>query len=35
MGRVQASDKLNLRGTAYHTSGQSGLTILVDSFDIT
>ena len=35
MGRVQASDKLNVRGTAYHTSGQSGLTILVDSFDIT
>ena len=34
MGRVQAKDKLNVRGTAYHTSGQSGLTILVDSFDM-
>jgi hypothetical protein len=34
MGRVQASDKLNVRGTAYHTSGQGGLSILVDSFDL-
>jgi hypothetical protein len=34
MSRVQASDKLNVRGTAYHTSGQSGLSILVDSFDL-
>ncbi len=34
MGRVQASDKLNVRGTAYHTSGASGLSIVVDSFEV-
>ena len=34
IGRVQASDKLHVRGTAYHTSGASGLSIVVDSFDV-
>jgi parallel beta helix pectate lyase-like protein len=34
IGRVQTTDKLDVRGTAYHTSGESGLTILVDSFDL-
>lgn len=34
MGRVQPSDKLAVRGTAYHTSGASGLSIVVDSFEI-
>lgn len=34
IGRVQPTDKLNVRGTAYHTSGEGGLTILVDSFDV-
>jgi len=34
MGRVQPSDKLTVRGTAYHTSGTSGLSIVVDSFEI-
>jgi hypothetical protein len=34
IGRAQASDKLKVRGTAYHTSGASGLTIVVDSFDL-
>ena len=33
IGRVQATDKLRVRGTAYHTSGASGLSIVVDSFD--
>ena len=34
MGRMQASDKLKVRGTAYHTSGASGLSIVVDSFEL-
>jgi len=33
IGRVQQTDKLQVRGTAYHTSGASGLTIVVDSFE--
>ena len=32
--RVQATDKLHVRGTAHTTSGTSGLTILVDSFEL-
>lgn len=31
--KVQMSDKLTVRGTAHHTSGASGLSIVVDSFD--
>jgi hypothetical protein len=34
IGRVQSTDKLHVRGTAYHTSGASGLSIVVDSFDV-
>ena len=34
IGRVQVTDKLHVRGTAYHTSGASGLSIVVDSFDV-
>ena len=34
IGRVQPSDKLTVCGTAYHTSGVSGLSIVVDSFEI-
>jgi hypothetical protein len=33
IGRVAASDKLLVRGTAHHTSGQSGLSIVVDAFE--
>jgi len=32
--RVQATDKLLVRGTAYTTSGQSGLSIVVDAFEL-
>ena len=34
MNKVQQSDKLHVRGTAYHTSGVSGLSIIVDSFEL-
>jgi hypothetical protein len=34
IGRVQVTDKLHVRGTACHTSGVSGLSIVVDSFDV-
>ncbi len=34
ISRVQTSDKLHVRGTAYHTSGQSGLSIVIDSFEM-
>lgn len=34
IGRVQRTDKLMVRGTAFHTCGESSLTILVDSFDL-
>lgn len=34
IGRVQVTDRLHVRGTAYHTSGASGLSIVVDSFDV-
>jgi hypothetical protein len=32
--RVQATDTLHIRGTAYTTSGASGLSIVVDAFDL-
>jgi hypothetical protein len=34
MRRVQSSDKLLVRGTAYAIQGTSGLAILVDTFDV-
>jgi hypothetical protein len=34
IGRVQTTDKLHVRGTAHHTSGASGLSIVVDSFEV-
>jgi hypothetical protein len=34
ISRVQATDKLQVRGMAHHTSGASGLSIVVDSFEV-
>ena len=34
MGKVRSTDRLRVRGTAYHTSGASGLSIVVDSFEV-
>jgi hypothetical protein len=34
IARVQPTDKLRVRGTAHHTSGASGLSIVVDAFEV-
>ena len=34
IGKVRMTDKLHVRGTAFHTSRGSGLSIVVDSFEV-